>query len=213
MKQVTYIPILCLLISLSSVAQKESFIYQPRVFQTSIRIGLVNTSLNAEYRLNPKTIALVDFGLGFVYLQSNHYNRFNEEYNKYNEYYDNFLNLGWSWWCPYSSVQIRRIIRSRSHVKYTSSPYANTFTYYGIQVKYNGRELKNWMKADSVSALRETYQFAAFFGRQMELGKKANVLCDLYIGFGGICNYKLTAVEPQWIIGARFGVPFWSINK
>lgn len=213
MKQTASLTLLCLLISFGSFAQKERLIYQPRLFQTSIRIGLVNSSLNLEYRLSPKTMASVDFGLGLVHLQSNYYNRFNENYNEYDKYYDNFLNFGWEWWCPYTSVQIRRIISSQSNIRYESMPYTNTFTYYGFQLKYNGRELKDWMNDDVMAGFRETYQFAALFGRQVELTKKGTFLCDLYIGIGGISNYKFTMVEPKWLIGSRIGVMLWRSNK
>ena len=209
MKKVTSLTIFCFFISFGSFAQKERFIYQPRFIQASIRAGLVNGSLNLEYRLNPKTIASVDFGVGIVHLRSNYYNKFNENYSEYNEYFDDFLNFWREWWSPYSSIQARRIISSRSSTKYESSPYANTFTYYGLQLKYNGRGLKNWIDNDPMVPYRETYQFAALFGRQVELGKKSNFLCDLYIGIGGICNYKLTAVEPKFLIGTRIGHGLW----
>jgi hypothetical protein len=213
MKRATSISLLCFFISFGSFAQKERLIYQPRLIQASIRIGLVNSSLNLEYRLSSKTMASVDFGLGMVHLRSNYYNRFNENYNEYNKYYDNFLNFGWEWWCPYTSVQIRRIINSRSRIKYESTPYANTFTYYGFQLKYNARGLKEWTNNDPMDTFRETYQFAALFGRQVELSKKGTFLCDLYIGIGGISNYKMTAIEPKWLIGSRIGVSFWRHNK
>jgi hypothetical protein len=213
MKQTAYLIPLLLLTSFGSFAQKERLIYQPRLFQTSIRIGLVNSSLNLEYRLSSKTMASVDFGLGLVHLRSNYYNKFNENYNEYNEYYDNFLNFGREWWCPYTSVQIRQIISSRSRIRYESIPFANTFTYYGLQLKYNVRELKNWMHGDAMDGFRETYQFAALFGRQVELTKKGNFLCDLYIGIGGISNYKFTMFEPQWLIGSRIGVMLWRHNR
>lgn len=213
MKHTIFLTLLCFLISLGSFAQKDPLIYQPRLIQTSIRIGLVNTSVNLDYRLSSKTMASVDFGLGIVRLQSNYYNRFNENFNEYNKYYDNFLNFGWEWWCPYTSVQIKRIINSRSRIKYESTPYANTFTYYAFQLKCNGRELKEWMNNDPMTAFRETYQFAVLFGRQVELTKKGNFLCDLYIGIGGISNYKLTAVEPKGLIGSRIGFSWWRHNK
>lgn len=213
MKHTIFLILLCFLLSFGSYAQKERLIYQPRSIQASVRIGFVNTSLNLDYRLNSKTMASVDFGLGMVHLQSNYYNRFNENYNEYNKYYDNFLNFGWEWWCPYTSFQIKRIISSRSRIKYESTPYANTFTYYGFQLKCNGRELKEWMNNDQITAFRETYQFAVLCGRQVELTKKGNFLCDLYIGIGSISNYKLTAIEPKGFIGSRIGVNWWRHNK
>ena len=165
MKKTAFLTILFLFISFGSFAQKERFTYEPRLFQTSIRIGLVNTSVNLEYRLSPKTMASVDFGIGIVHLKSNYYNRFNKNYSEYDKYYDNFLNFGREWWSPYTSVQIKRIISSRSRIKYESSPYANTSTYYGIQLKYNGSGWKDWIDNNPMAPYRETYQFAALFGR------------------------------------------------
>ncbi len=213
MKKTTSFTILCFFISFGSFAQKERFIYQPRFIQASIRAGLVNGSLNLEYRLNPKTIASVDFGVGIVHLHSNYYNKFNENYSEYYEYFENSLNFWREWWSPYTSIQARRIISSRSSTKYESSPYANTFTYYGLQLKYNGRGLKDWIDNDPLTPYRETYQLAALFGRQVELGKKSNFLCDFYIGVGGIGNYKLTAVEPKFLIGSRIGLGLWRHDK
>ncbi|MCW3075329.1 MAG: hypothetical protein JWP69_2398 [Flaviaesturariibacter sp.] len=213
MKHATSLTLLCFFISYASFAQKERSTYQPRLFQASLRVGLVNSSLNLDYRLSSKTMASVDFGLGRVHFRSNYYNRFNENYNEYNEYYDNFLNFGREWWCPYTSVQIRRIIDSRSKIKYESMPYANTFAYYGFQLKYNAPELKEWMKNEPTAAFRETYQFMGLFGRQIELTKKGNFLCDLYLGIGGISNYKMTTIEPKWLIGARIGLSLWRHNE
>lgn len=213
MKNTAFITIISLIISLGSFAQKEGFDYQPRLFQTSIRMGFINSSMNLEYRINPKTMASADFGLGLVHLQSHYYDRFNNNYDGYDTHYDNFLNFGREWWSPYSSIQIRRIFDNRSRIKYDSAPYANTFTYYGIQLKYNGREWKQLKNDNKISSFRETYQFAAMFGRQVELSKKGNSLCDWYIGIGGTSNYKLTMVEPKFLIGARLGINFWRRNK
>lgn len=213
MKQTASFTLLYLLISFGSFAQKERLTYEPRLLQTSIRIGLVNSSLNLEYRLSPKTMASVDFGLGLVYLQSNYYKRFNENYTEYDEYYDNSLNFGWEWWSPYTSVQIKRIISSRSRIRYESTPYANTFTYYGLQLKYNSRELKGWRNDHVMAGFRETYQFAALFGRQVELTKAGTFLCDLYIGIGGISNYKFTMVDPTLLVGSRIGINLCRRNK
>lgn len=213
MKKMTSFAILCFFVSIGSFAQKERFVYQPRLFQASLRAGLVNGSLNLEYRLTPKFIASVDFGVGIVHLHTNYYNKFNENYSGYNEHAGDFLNFWREWWSPYTSIQAKRIISSRSHTKYESSPYANTFTYYGLQLKYNGHGLKNWIDNDPKYPFRETYQLAALFGRQVELGKKSNFLCDLYMGIGSICNYKLTAVEPKFLIGSRMGLSLWRHNK
>lgn len=213
MKKTTIFTVLCFLISLGSFGQKERFVYQPRLFNVSIRAGLVNSSLNIEYRLNPKTIASVDFGVGIVHLHSNYYNKYNENYNEYNKYFEDALNFWREWWSPYTSIQARRTISSRSSTKYESSPYANTFTYYGLQLKYNGPGLKNWIDNDPKFPFRETYQFAALLGRQVELGKQSNFLCDIYMGIGGISNYKLTAVEPKFLVGSRMGLNLWKLNK
>ena len=213
MKKTTLFTITCFLISFSSFAQKERFNYQPRLMQASIRAGLVNGSVNLEYRLNPKTIASVDFGIGIVHFRSNYYNKFNENYSESDMYFDNFLNFYREWWSPYASFQARRIISSRSRIKYESSPFANTFTYCGLQLKYNGHGLKDWIDNDPIFPFRETYQFAALFGRQVELGKQSNSLCDIYIGIGGISNYKLSAVEPKFLIGSRLGLNLWKLNK
>ncbi len=213
MRKTTSFTILFFFISLGSIAQKERFTYQPRFIQASIRAGLVNGSLNLEYRLNPKTIASVDFGVGIVHLHSNYYNKFNENYSESNEYFENPLNFWREWWSPYTSIQARRIISSRSRKKYESAPYANTFTYYGLQLKYNGRGLKDWIDNDPKYPYRETYQFALMFGRQVELGNKSNFLCDLYIGVGGISNYKLKTVNPKYTIGSRMGLNLWRHDK
>ena len=213
MKKAIFFTVLGFFISFGSFAQKERFIYQPRLVQASMRAGLVNGSVNLEYRLNAKTIASVDFGLGIVHLHSNYYNKFNENYSEYNRNFGDFLNFWREWWSPYTSIQARRIISGRSSTKYESSPYANTFTYYGLQLKYNGRGLKDWIDNDPKAPFRETYQFAALFGRQVELGKQSNFLCDIYIGIGGISNYKLTAVEPKFLIGSRIGLGLWKLNK
>jgi hypothetical protein len=209
----TLFTIACFLISFSSFAQKERFNYQPRLMQASIRAGLVNGSVNLEYRLNPKTIASVDFGVGIVHFRSNFYNRFNENYSEYDKHFDNFLNFYREWWSPYTSIQARRIISSRSRIKYESSPFANTFTYYGLQLKYNGHGLKDWIDNDPKFPFRETYQFAALLGRQVELGKQSNFLCDIYLGIGGISNYKLSAVEPKFLVGSRMGLNLWKLTK
>ena len=213
MKKTTLFTITCFLISFSSFAQKERFNYQPRLLQASIRAGLVNGSLNLEYRLNPKTIASVDFGVGIVHLHSNYYNRFNENYSEYDKYFDNFLNFYREWWSPYTSIQARRIISSRSKIQYESSPFANTFTYYGVQLKYNGHGLKDWIDNNPKFPFRETYQFAALLGRQVELGKQSYFLCDIYLGIGGISNYKLSAVDPKFLVGSRMGLNLWKFTK
>ena len=213
MKKTTIFTVLCFLISLSSFGQKERFVYQPRLLNASVRAGLVNSSLNLECRLRQKTIASIDFGVGIVHLHSNYYNKFNKNYGESNKYFDNSLNFWREWWSPYTSIQVRQIISSRSRIKYESSPYANTFTYYGFQLKYNGQGLKDWIDNDPMFPFRETYQFAALLGRQVELGKQSNFLCDIYIGIGGISNYKLTAVEPKLLVGARMGLNLWKLNK
>lgn len=213
MKKATFFTFFWFLISLGSFAQKERFVYQPRLVEVSIRAGLVNGSLNLEYRLNPKMIASVDFGIGIVHLHSNYYNKYNENYNEYNKYFEDALNFWREWWSPYTFIQARRIISSRSSTKYESSPYANTFTYYGLQLKYNGHGLKNWIDNDPKFPFRETYQFAGLLGRQVELGKQSNFLCNIYLGIGGISNYKLTAFEPKFIIGSRIGLGLWKLNK
>jgi hypothetical protein len=94
MKKTTSFTILCFFISFGSFAQKERFNYQPRLIQASIRAGLVNGSLNLEYRINPKIIASVDFDVGIINLHSNYYNKFNENYTEYNKYFENSLNFG-----------------------------------------------------------------------------------------------------------------------
>jgi hypothetical protein len=205
--------VLCFLISLKLFGQKERFVYQPRLLTSSIKIGLVNSSLNLEYRLNPKTISSIDFGIGIVRLHSNYYNKYNENYGEYNKYFDDFLNFWREWWSPYTSIQAKRIISSLSSTNYESAPYANTFTYYGLQLKYNGHGLRGWIDNDSNFPFRETYQFAALLGRQVELGKKSNFLCDIYIGVGGISNYNLTAIEPKILVGLRMGLNLWNLEK
>ena len=213
MKKMAFFTFLGFLISLGSFAQKERFTYQPRLAEVSMRAGLVNGSLNLEYRLNPKMIASVDFGIGIVHLHSRYYNKFNENYTEYNEHFEDALNFWREWWSPYTSIQVRRIISGRSKIKFESSPYSNTFTYYGLQLKYNGHGLKDWIDNDPKFPFRETYQFAGLLGRQVELGKQSNFLCDIYIGIGGISNYKFTAFEPKLLIGSRIGLGLWELNK
>ena len=162
MKKGTFFTVLCFLIWFNSFGQKERFIYQPRLIQCSIRTGLVNGSVNLEYRLTPKSIVSVDFGIGIVHLHSNYYNKYNENYSEYNNYFEDALNFWREWWAPYTSVQAKRIISSRRSIKYKSSPYANTFNYYGLQLKYNGHGWRDWMDNDPRFPFRETYQFAAF---------------------------------------------------
>ena len=209
----TIFTVLYFLISMRLFGQKERLVYQPRLLSTSIRVGLVNSSLNLEYRLNPKTVSSIDFGIGIVHLQSNYYNKYNENYSEYNEHFEDALNFWREWWSPYTSIQAKRIISSRSSTKYGSFPYANTFTYYGLQLKYNGHGLRDWIDNDPKFPFRETYQFAALLGRQVELGKHSNFLCDIYMGIGGISNYKLTAVDPKILVGSRIGLNLWKLNK
>ncbi len=213
MKMTTIFTVLYFSISLRLFGQKERFVYQPRLLSTSIRVGLVNSSLNLEYRLNPKTVSSIDFGIGIVHLHSNYYNKYNENYSEYNEHFEDELNFWREWWSPYTSIQAKRIISSRSSTKYESFPYANTFTYYGLQLKYNGHGLRDWIDNDPKFPFRETYQFAALLGRQIELGKQSNFLCDIYMGIGGISNYKLTAVDPKILVGSRIGLNLWKLNK
>ena len=158
-------------------------------------------------------MASIDLGAGLVYLQSRFYNRFNENYHEYDKDFGKGLNFGREWWSPYTSVQIKRIIGSRSRINYESAPYANTFTYYGIQLKLNGREFKKSVHDGSMDRFRETYQFAALLGRQVELSKKGTFLCDFYMGIGGISNYKVDMVEPKFLVGARIGQMLWRRNK
>ena len=213
MKQTASLTLLCLFFSFGSIAQKERFDYQPALIQSSIRIGLINSSLNLEYKLSPKIMASADLGVGLVHLESKYYNRFNENYDEYDKDFGNGLNFGREWWSPYTSVQIKRMIGNRSRIKYEQTPYANTFTYYGIQLKYNGREFKNSENRESMDRFRETYQFAALLGRQVEVSKKGTFLCDLYMGIGGISNYKFTMVEPKFLVGARIGQMLWRRNE
>lgn len=213
MKKAAFITILFIFRSFGTFAQKESFIHQPRLMQGSIRIGLVNSSLNVDYRLDPRTMASIDVGIGLVHFISNHYNKFNENYAAYDEHNDNFLNFGPSWFALYSSLQLRRIISSTSRIKSESAPFANTFTYYGAQLKYNAHEIGHSHNGNPAYALRETYQFSALLGRQVEVAANGSFLWDLYISFGGIANYKLTTVEPKIAIGVRIGFGLWKTNN
>jgi hypothetical protein len=213
MNQFAPITVFCILISFSSFSQKTVTNYKPHFLQASIRAGLINTSLNVEHRVNSKTTASIDLGYGFVRLQSHYYNKFNKNYSQYDKYFENFLNLGIEWESIYSSIQIKRIINSKSKIKYNSSPYANTFTYYGIQLKFNAPENRNGIIDGIATPYRETYQFGGLFGRQIESRKDGIFLLDYYLGLGGIANYKLNKVEGKLLLGLRAGINLYKYNK
>lgn len=213
MNQFAPITLFCILISFSSFSQKTITKYQPHLLQASIRAGLVNISLNAEYRINPKTTASIDLGYGLVRLQSNYYNKFNKNYSQYNEYFDNFLNFGVEWESVYSSFQVKRIINSKSKIKYDSSPHANTFTYYGIQLKLNAPENRDGIIDGIATPYRETYQLGGMFGRQIESSRNGAFFLDYYIGLGGIGNYKLNKFDMKLLLGLRTGINLYKYNK
>jgi hypothetical protein len=213
MKHFVPISVLFIFISFHSFSQKSISKYKPHLLQASIRAGLINTSLNMEYRLNRKTTASIDLGYGVVYLQSNYYNKFNKNYNEYDKYFSDFLNLGQNWNSPYTSLQLKRIINSKSKIKYTSNQFANTFTYYGIQLKFNGQEGKDGIVNGIYTPFRETYQFGAMFGRQIETKGRELFMLDYYIGLGGIGNYKLNKFEGKLLLGLRSGINFYKYDK
>ncbi|HTO16925.1 MAG TPA: hypothetical protein VLZ83_14245 [Edaphocola sp.] len=189
-------------------AQSEKYEYTPKLFQSSLRIGLVNASLNGAYRLNQKTLVMIDLGLRWVYLfsTSESYNKYNYDYARYNNRTNDWWNFGDAWFSPYSSLMIKRILRSQSKIEYTSSPYANTYTYIGAELKGNAPSIFN---GDSVAfryKYRESYQSSIMIGRQVELGKDANFVFDFYGALGLIINYKIEYVEPTFSLGVRMGV-------
>lgn len=104
------------------------------------------------------------------------------------------------------------MINSRSKTLYESTPYANTFSYLGLQFKYTGREFYGWID-QTEGPFRYTYQIAVLIGRQLELGKGSPFILDTYIGFGAINNYKFAAVEPQLLLSTKLSLRLWSLNK
>ena len=193
-------------------AQKKSYTYKPNLFQASVRVAYVNVNLNLEYRLSPKVMTSADLGYGIVRLQSSYYNRYNENYNGYNTESSNFLNLGREWESLFSTFKIKRIIGSKSRIKYESKEFVNTFGYYGLLFKINGKEFKNTVDSNSFR-FRESYQFGAYVGRQVELGKQGNFILDYFIGFGGIANYKFSYLNPKLILGLKIGPVLYRYNK
>ncbi|HTO16926.1 MAG TPA: hypothetical protein VLZ83_14250 [Edaphocola sp.] len=189
-------------------AQSEKYEYTPKLFQSSLRIGLFNMSLNGEYRLNPKIMLSVDLGVGALNLRSNYCNKYNYNYAEYNEKTNNsyYLDLGGATWIsPYSSLQVKYILDSRSKTKYSKSPYANTFSYLGLQFKGNAPSILN-EDQNVKNNYRESYEALFIIGRQKEFTKDARSLLDIYFAVGLIANYKVEYFEPAIKMGVRLGL-------
>lgn len=206
--------VLMLILFATGVAfgQKERFQYEPRHMQLGLRVGNVNAGLNLEYRVTKRVMASVDAGVNYVTLQTHFYNRFNRDEANYDEDYGSFLNLGWEWWAFYTSLQLKGIFGSNSHFKYNAAPYANTFFYYGLQLKYNGPQYHDWSHDFTMAHFRETYRMALLFGRQAELGRSGRAILDLYLGAAVFANYKLSEATPKALVGIRFGYNVWRKN-
>ncbi|HTO16927.1 MAG TPA: hypothetical protein VLZ83_14255 [Edaphocola sp.] len=185
-------------------AQSEKYEYTPKLFQSSLRIGLVNASLNGAYRLNPNTILSLDLGLGLTALLSNYYNKYNYNYTEYDKKTPEWLNLGHYWWSAYSSLQVKYILSSNSKIKYTKSPYANTYYYTGLQLKGNTPSVD--YQTDPYNRFRETYQATILVGRQLEFGENASAVFDIYVAMGLFVNYKVEYFEPIARLGVRIGI-------
>jgi hypothetical protein len=193
--------------------QSERFQHTPKLFQVGLRIGFINASLNAAYKLNNKTVLSADFGIGMVRVYSRYYNKYNYNYPYYDKRFGTDWNFGREWWSPYTSVQLKRVLSSRSKIEYTSSPFANTFFYMGIQLKFNAPSIGSVDKSNLTDRFQETYQTALLIGRQLEFGKSAIWLYDIYLGLGIISNYNIDNIEPKITIGLRIGTNLFSKTK
>lgn len=155
----------------------------------------------------------LDLGIEFVRLVSNYYYKYNYNYHEYNKDFGSGMNLGREWWSPYASVLIQRVISNRSKIAYSSSPFANTFSYVGVQLKFNTPGKDEAGQTDPSFRFRETYQTNIIVGRQVALGKNGILLFDFYSGLGVMSNYNLDIFSPKIIIGLRTGINLFSVNE
>lgn len=201
--------LIAVLISSVSFAQKIKSRYEPWFMQFSLRAGLLNFCVTGEFKLSPKLNLGVDMGYGFNFLMAE------GEYDKYNRNYANYyirrstlLDFGDAWWSWYTSLNLRRTFGNKTKIIYNNA-YANTFGYYGLQLKCTTWQTNEPVSGKQVNRYRETYRLSFIVGRQLEIIPDGRILFDIYTGFGFIANYRIEAFKPSGFITFRLGANVW----
>jgi|GEM_PF-3427019 len=187
--------------------------YEQRLMQVSLRAGLLNCSLTGELKLFPKLNLSVDAGYCLNFLSTEEsVNQFNRNYMEYYMKRYSFFNVGDFWWSGYASLNLRGVFGNKSKIAY-NTPQANTFGYYGLQLKGTTWQTNPPRSGHKVDQYRETYRLAFIIGRQIELGKSGRILVDFHVGFGAISNYKVEVFYPMAIYSFRLGGNLWRKNS
>lgn len=145
-----------------------------------------------------------DTDLTHIFPANNYTNKFNQNYREYYKKEDDFMNAGEIWDCVYISGTLRFLWNQNSKIAYRNAPKANTFAYYGIQVRYNTGEISKPPEGNEALRFRETYRFTPVFGRQLE-SKNGRFLFDAMVGISITGNYNLKALGYSPLISARLG--------